>query len=291
MDPNRSGQWWNGGWQRWGESEWEGEKTSNFRSDDRGSITLIEKSKGHWIENEICEKPNDILANGVFLWTETKGTGHAFVSVHKDWSMHVYTYGRFDGNPISPVGDGVLIQYSFTKAREYYQHELYSMSARVFKIMDVDEGLTLAIFQKKWLSSSTQPDKDKIKETGRVINKYDLTGSNCTTTSVDALKLAGTNAFTVNGPIRNTYTEDFVIPSSLERHLSQLASSSDMLVVEVTSAMKAVIPNGEGSSPMKSAGPIGETLGSSGNGSGVAGSSSSGVSPGTFGGSLGSSND
>ena len=105
------------------------------------------------------------------------------------------------------------------------------------------------------------------------------------------MKLAGTSAFTVNGPIGNTYTEDFVIPSSLERHLSQLASSSDMLVVEVTSAMKAAIPNGEGSSPMKSAGPIGETFGSSGNSSGVAGSSSSGVSPGTFGGSLGSSND
>ena len=82
-----------------------------------------------------------------------------------------------------------------------------------------------------------------------------------------------------------------MIPSSLERHLSQLASSSDMLVVEVTSAMKAAIPNGEGSSPMTSAGPIGATFGSSGNSSGVAGSSSSGVSPGTFGGSLGSSND
>ena len=74
VDPSRSGQWWNGGWQRWGESEWEGEKTSSFRSDDRGSITLIEKSKGYWIENEICEKTSDILANGVFLWTETKGT-------------------------------------------------------------------------------------------------------------------------------------------------------------------------------------------------------------------------
>ena len=64
VDPSRSGQWWNGGWQRWGESEWEGEKTSSFRSDDRGSITLIEKSKGYWIENEICEKTSDILAYG-----------------------------------------------------------------------------------------------------------------------------------------------------------------------------------------------------------------------------------
>ncbi len=291
MDPSKSGQWWNGGWQRWGKSEWQGDKASNIRPDDRGSVTLIEKDNGSWIENDVCEKPNDILANGVFLWTETKGTGHAFVSIHKEWSMHVYTYGRFDGNPSSPVGDGVLIQYSFAKAREYYQHELYGMNAKVFKVMDVDESLMLAILQKQWLSSSVQPARNDLKDAGRVINKYDLTGSNCTTTSLNSLKLAGTKVFTVSGPMGNMYTEDFVIPSSLERHLSQLASSSDMLVVEVTSAMKAAIPNGEGKAPMKSAGPVGETLGAAGQSSGFAGSSSSGVSPGTSGGLLGSSND
>lgn len=55
MDPSKSGQWWNGGWQRRGKSEWEGDKSSNIRSDDRGSVTLIEKGQGHWIENDVCE--------------------------------------------------------------------------------------------------------------------------------------------------------------------------------------------------------------------------------------------
>ncbi|HDP2994093.1 TPA: hypothetical protein P6K84_002692, partial [Staphylococcus aureus] len=113
------------------------EPISYIRKDDRGSVTLIEKNKGHWIENDVCEKPNDILANGVFLWTETKGTGHAFVSIHQEWSMDVYTYGRYGTPSSSPVGDGVLVHHSFDKAREYYQQELYRMNARAFKITDV----------------------------------------------------------------------------------------------------------------------------------------------------------
>lgn len=88
-----------------------------------------------------------------------------------------------------------------------------------------------------------------------------------------------------------TYTEDFVIPSSLERHMSQLASSSNMLVVEVTSLMKSAIPNTMGKNQIESTGSVGETLGAAGYGSGYVGNSSSGFSPGTTGGILGGSND
>jgi hypothetical protein len=315
VDPSKSGQWWNGGWQRWGNSEWEGDKSSNIRSNDRGSVTLIEKNNGHWIENDVCEKPIDILENGVFLWTETKGTGHAFVSIHKEWNIDLYTYGRYGTPSSSPVGDGVLVYHRFDKAREYYQQELYRMNARAFKIMDVDESIALAIFQKKWLSSSIQPTGDSFKESGRVVDKYDLTGNNCSTTSINALKMAGTKVFettlnrsnpsmiralgasSVAGAIAAsvvgdmTYTEDFVIPSSLERHMSQLASSSNMLVVEVTSLMKSAIPNTMGKNQIESTGSVGETLGAAGYGSGYVGNSSSGFSPGTTGGILGGSND
>lgn len=291
------------------------EPISYIRKDDRGSVTLIENNKGYWIENDVCEKPNDLLANGVFLWTETKGTGHAFVSIHKEWSMDVYTYGRYGTPSSSPVGDGVLVHHRFDKAREYYQQELYRMNARAFKINDVDESIVSAIFQKMWLSSSTQPTGDTFKESGRVVGKYDLTGNNCTTTSINALKMAGTKVFettlnrsnpsmvravaasSIAGAIAASvagdmaYTEDFVIPSSLERHMSQLASSSNMLVVEVTSAMKEAIPNTMGKKPIESTGSVGETLGSAGYGSGFVGNSSSGFSPGTTGGILGGSNE
>jgi hypothetical protein len=253
-----------------------GEPISYLRGDDKGSVTLSEAAKGYWLEEDkICEKPSDLLANGVFLWTETQGTGHAFVSIHKEWSIHVYTYGRFGDTSFSPVGDGVLIQYSFGKAREYYQHELYRMSAKAFKITDVDESLTLAIFQKKWLSSSQQPSKDAFKVEGRVIDRYDLTGNNCTTTSVDALKLAGTKVFAAKSLLGADYAEDFTIPSSLERHLSNLASGVDMGVVEVTAAMKQAIQNSQAATPIGSAGVTNGVLGASGYSSGVAGSSSS----------------
>lgn len=66
-------EWWVA-WQRWGTSEWDGEKTSNIRKDDRGSVALNEKKSGFWVEDEKqCQAPFNPLANGVFVWTETKG--------------------------------------------------------------------------------------------------------------------------------------------------------------------------------------------------------------------------
>lgn len=286
-----------------------------IRESDKGSVSVIERNNGYWVEDEDCKKPTDILANGVFLWTETKGTGHVFVSIHKEWNIDVYTYGRYGSQSSSPTGDGVLVHHRFANAREYYQQELYRMESRSFKISDVEEDLTLAILQKKWLSSSVQPKGDNFKESGRIVGKYDLTGNNCTTMSVNSIKMAGSKIFetTFNRSNPNmakaaslssmaggmavnvlgniAYTEDFVIPSSLEKHLSQLASSSDLLVVEVTSLMKAAIPNTMGKSQIESTGSVGETLGASGHGSGFVGSSSGGISPGTTGGILGGSND
>ena len=52
MGQDHNGEWWNGGWQRWGKSEWKGEKASSFRPDDRGSVTLIEPAKGYWVDGE-----------------------------------------------------------------------------------------------------------------------------------------------------------------------------------------------------------------------------------------------
>lgn len=76
--------------------------------DERGIVTLIEKNTGYWVDDEIqCEAPANPLANGVFIWTEIKGTGHAFVSVHENNSPFLFTYGRFGrvGEPLEAVGD------------------------------------------------------------------------------------------------------------------------------------------------------------------------------------------
>ncbi|WP_429220202.1 hypothetical protein [Aeromonas veronii] len=50
--PKNNGEWWNGGWQRWGKSKWDGEKESSFRVDDLGCVTLLEKPKGFWVDGE-----------------------------------------------------------------------------------------------------------------------------------------------------------------------------------------------------------------------------------------------
>ncbi|EJB3413275.1 hypothetical protein MT516_004616, partial [Salmonella enterica] len=35
-----------------------------------------------------CKPEDNLLLNGVFLWVETTGAGHAFVSVHMDNSVY-----------------------------------------------------------------------------------------------------------------------------------------------------------------------------------------------------------
>ena len=61
--PRNKGEWWNGGWQRWGKGEWGIEEKSSFRENDLGSVTLIEKSKGFWVDGEPCQSNNDNSIN------------------------------------------------------------------------------------------------------------------------------------------------------------------------------------------------------------------------------------
>ncbi|MEI7194097.1 hypothetical protein WCT98_20970, partial [Pectobacterium brasiliense] len=83
-------------------------------------------------QSQECKKENNPLENGVFIWTETKGTGHAFVSVHEGNSASVFTYGRFGRRSgiVGAVGDGILNFLQFEDARTYYREELYKMEAK-----------------------------------------------------------------------------------------------------------------------------------------------------------------
>lgn len=47
-----NGEWWNGGWQRWRRNEGGLEKASLFRKNDIGSVSLIQTSKGFWVDGE-----------------------------------------------------------------------------------------------------------------------------------------------------------------------------------------------------------------------------------------------
>jgi hypothetical protein len=262
VEQSKSGQWWNGGWQRWGKSEWDGEKTSNIRKDERVSVTLNEKKSGFWVEDEKqCQAPFNPLANGVFVWTETKGAGHAFVSVHESNSPFVYTYGRFGrrGTPLGATGDGILNLLRSEDARGYYQDELYLFGARVFRIDDADPFIVRKYFEKLW-ANGTPPIKtpkmgDVTRRNGHTVDQYDVTGSNCTTHTVDGIKIAGSKVFqfgATSGGVTIGFNveNDFTIPTSLQRHLIRMSKDTSMVVVEVTGVFKSQYPNTKGIKPV-----------------------------------------
>ncbi|WP_312948519.1 PAAR domain-containing protein [Superficieibacter sp.] len=203
---------------------------------------------------DTCKPEDNPLLNGVYIWTEIKNAGHAFVSVHENNNVYLYTYGRYGRtNRGGFTGDGVLNFLQDEDARVYYRSELYEMGARVFRIDDADPVKTRTFFEDLWNSSKPAIQTSKMPETtrrrGHTIDEYDVTGSNCTTHSVAAIKFAGSTVFehgytstTTQLPIEAE--EDFTVPVSLQRFLiAKGGDISSMLVVEMTGVFKEQYPN------------------------------------------------
>ena len=247
-----------------------------------------------------CKPEDNQLLNGVYLWTETTSAGHAFVSVHENNNIYLYTYGRYGRTDKSTfTGDGILDFFQDEDARKYYRYELYEMGARAFRIDDADPKITRKFFENLWNGGvapiQTPNMQDGTKRRGRTIDKYDVTGSNCTTHSVEGIKFAGSKLFdhgytstTTQLPI--DIEEDFTIPVSLQSYLeSKSADISSMLVFEMTNTFKQQYPNTENKSP-QSMGGSAKIQQSAADSAAVAGSTSP-YSGGTVGGSLGSTYD
>lgn len=209
-----------------------------------------------------CKPEDNPLLNGVYIWTETKNAGHAFVSVHENNNVYLYTYGRYGRtNRGGFTGDGVLNFLQDEDARVYYRSELYEMGARVFRIDDADPMKTRAFFEDLWNSSKPAIQTSKMPETtrrrGHTIDEYDVTGSNCTTHSVAGIKYAGSTVFehgytstTTQLPIEAE--EDFTVPVSLQRFLiAKGGDMSSMLVVEMTKVFKEQYPNSDNLRPFQ----------------------------------------
>lgn len=203
---------------------------------------------------DTCKPEDNPLLNGVYIWTETKNAGHAFVSVHENNNVYLYTYGRYGRtNRGGFTGDGILNFLQDEDARVYYRSELYEMGARVFRIDDADPVKTRVFFEDLWNSSKPAIQTSKMPETtrrrGHAIDEYDVTGSNCTTHSVAGIKFAGSTVFehdytstTTQLPIEAV--EDFTVPVSLQRFLiAKSGNISSMLVVEMTGVFKEQYPN------------------------------------------------
>ncbi|MHA2899720.1 PAAR domain-containing protein [Enterobacter sp. H2G27] len=247
-----------------------------------------------------CKPEDNQLLNGVYLRTETTSAGHAFVSVHENNNIYLYTYGRYGRTDKSTfTGDGILDFFQDEDARKYYRYELYEMGARAFRIDDADPKITRKFFENLWNGGvapiQTPNMQDGTKRRGRTIDKYDVTGSNCTTHSVEGIKFAGSKLFdhgytstTTQLPI--DIEEDFTIPVSLQSYLeSKSADISSMLVVEMTNTFKQQYPNTENKSPQPMGGSA-KIQQAAADSAAVAGSTSP-YSGGTVGGSLGSTYD
>ncbi|AYN26395.1 PAAR domain-containing protein [Buttiauxella sp. 3AFRM03] len=248
---------------------------------------------------ETCKPEDNPLLNGVYLWTEATGSGHAFVSVHENNTVYLYTYGRYGRTDRSTLtGDGILNFFQGEDARKYYQYELYEMGARVFRIDDANPELIRKFFEELWNNGEpaiqTPKMEDGTKRRGRTIDKYDVTGNNCTTHSIAGIKFSGSklfdNGYTTRTLLPIEVEEDFTIPISLQNYLDNKSSDvSSMLVIEVTNEFKSQYTNFENKSfqPMGGSAKIQKAATES---SAVAGSVSP-YSGGTVGGSLGSTHD
>lgn len=193
------------------------------------------------------------LFNGVYVWTETTGVGHAFVSVHENNTVRLYTYGRYGRTGFgSFTGDGILNFLQDEDAINYYLAELYRLGARAFQINDADIKKTRTFFEKAWNSGTiviqTSEMKEVTKRRGRTIDEYDVTGSNCTTHTTEGIKMAGSKIFetrytpmTTQFPIEAVH--DFTVPESLQKFLiAKSVDLSSILVIEVTNAFKKQYP-------------------------------------------------
>lgn len=202
-----------------------------------------------------CTRADDVLSNGVYVWTERVEAGHSYISIHKDNHLSVFTYGRFGRTGTGGVsGDGILIYLQGEDARNYFRHELYKMNARVFLIGDADIEKTYQHFYSLWEKGSKptwlpKNAGDATKVYGRIIDVYDLSSSNCTTHTVQGLKIGGSKIFNTSyTPIRTQYPidreESFVIPLSLEDYLdSKKHDFSSLTIVEMTKLFKDKYPN------------------------------------------------
>jgi len=249
---------------------------------------------------DTCKPEDNPLLNGVYIWTETTDAGHAFVSVHQDNSIYLYTYGRYGRTgPGNLTGDGILNFLQVEDARVYYRAELYRMGARAFRIDDADPTKTRHFFEDLWNKGEPAIRTSEMKETtqrrGRTIDEYDVTGNNCTTHSVEGIKFAGSRVFEHNYTSTTTQipiesAEDFTIPVSLQRYLESKSSDfSSMTVVEMTGEFKKMYPNKD-NLPRYQESPKGKVQHIAAEAA-ATGDSLSQYSSGTFGGVLGGSYD
>jgi len=132
------------------------------------------------------------------MYIETKGFGHAFVTVGAGDNTTVYTYGRYAelgknksfARSSTPTGEGVLIRLTGDDAKTFIHDQITKKEAVAFEFTKSSDDAVAKYFDNKFNSSNNVPTTGKYagNENARVVDNYNIFTNNCVTVSLEGLQ-------------------------------------------------------------------------------------------------------
>ena len=169
------------------------------------------------------------------IYVETKGFGHAFVTVGTGDNTIVYTYGRYgelgkdksSARGSTPTGEGILIRLTGSEAKQFIKDQMLTNEAVAFEFKNGSDELVTKHFEDKYNSSDKIPKVGKYanNENARVIDEYNIFSNNCVTTSVDGAQ---------SGVKEKLNMENLVGPVALKESLNMKSNIPNSSVVKIT---------------------------------------------------------
>ncbi|MFZ1457355.1 MAG: hypothetical protein WAT46_15030, partial [Saprospiraceae bacterium] len=130
------------------------------------------------------------------LYVETEGIGHTYIELEGT----VYTYGRYgtrtpeSSGSLAPVGEGILYKYTGKAAKGFISDHLSKYETEIYKIKLSNSNATHKYFNSLIAAGS------KVAPFKYNVDSYNLIGNNCTTHSLNALRVGGANLPFINSP-------------------------------------------------------------------------------------------
>ncbi|MCW9716013.1 MULTISPECIES: hypothetical protein [unclassified Avibacterium] len=191
------------------------------------------------------------IPDGVYVWVETEGWGHAYIMTSIDNHITVYTYGRYDDVDFWKItGEGVLGKFEDCEAILYMKSSKHDSLCSVYKILDITPCKVLSILNFEWSRSNEKPnnpekfkDNPKIKNLwitkGHVIDTYAVYNRNCTTITIDTIEKAGSNLFSNLNKTEEPLWSILLTPAGLQNYLEN--SNNSAIVKNITQYMKLTL--------------------------------------------------
>ena len=186
------------------------------------------------------------------IFVETKGVGHAFVTVGSGDNTIVYTYGRYGelgknksfARSTTPTGEGILIRLSGERAKEFIKEQMIEKGAKAYEFKDGSDDAVMKYYDDLFYSSDKIPKVGKYAgdSDARVINTYNLFNNNCVTTSIDGIKAGSKESIDLKWLMCPDNLE-FVLSNKVER------ANSNVITIEYEDLKKELnLKNGAGGS-------------------------------------------